>query len=102
MQEASSVGAVDLDVVQDDFLVVRVPLVQPSRWGLTAVLPARLLSQTVCTWQQVEQVLGFCLTAALQHGLRSSPPLTRDLFSRAQDSDHLPSLQLTLDQRHSL
>lgn len=102
VQEASSIGAVELDAVQDNFRVVRVPLVELRRWGLTAVLPARLLSQTVCTWQQVEQILGYCLTAALQPGLWSSPPSTRDLFPRALGSDHLPSLQLILDKQRSL
>lgn len=102
VQEASSVGSAELDAVQGNFRVVRVPLVQLRRWGLTVVLPARLLSQTVCTWQQVEQILGYCLTAALQPGLWSSPPSTRDLFPRALGSDHLPSQELILDKRRSL
>ncbi|KAK1867594.1 hypothetical protein I4F81_010100 [Pyropia yezoensis] len=102
VEEASSVGDVELDVLHGDFRVVRVPLVQLRRWGLTSVLPARLLSQTVCSWQQVEKVLGYCLTAALQPGLRSTPPSIRDLFPGSLGGDCLPSRELVLDKPRSL
>lgn len=52
---------------------MRIPLIQLRRWGMASILPAHLLSETTCTWEQVEVIVGYCLTAALLPGLRSSP-----------------------------
>lgn len=95
-------GVVKLDPVGDDFYVVRVPLTQLRRWGLASILPAQLLSQTLCTWEQVELIVGYCLTAALQPGLRSSPLIVHNLFPGALGCDELRPRELILEEPCSL
>lgn len=95
-------GVVKLEPVGDDFYVVRVPLIQLRRWGLASILPAHLLSQTLCTWEQVELIVGYCLTAALQPGLRSSPLFVHNLFPGALGCDELRPRELILEEPCSL
>ncbi|KAK1868549.1 hypothetical protein I4F81_011034 [Pyropia yezoensis] len=95
-------GVVKLEPVGDDFYVVRVPLIQLGRWGLASILPAHLLSQTVCTWEQVELIVGYCLTAALRPGLRSSPLFVHNLFPGALGCDELRPRELILEEPCSL
>ncbi|KAK1866267.1 hypothetical protein I4F81_008787 [Pyropia yezoensis] len=95
-------GVVKLVSVGDDRHVVRIPLIQLRRWGLASILPAHLLSETTCTWEQVEVIVGYCLTAALLPGLRSSPLFVQDLFPDALGCDHLPPWELILNDPCSL
>ncbi|KAK1865625.1 hypothetical protein I4F81_008154 [Pyropia yezoensis] len=102
-------GVVKLVSVGEDRHVVRIPLIQLRRWGLPSILPAHLLSETTCTWEQVEVIVGYCMTAALLPGLRSSPLFVQDLcgfcynlFPDALGCDLLPPWELILNDPRSL
>ncbi|KAK1870442.1 hypothetical protein I4F81_012901 [Pyropia yezoensis] len=102
MINAVVAGVVELEPVGDDFYVVRVPLIQLRRWGLASILPVHLLSQTLCTWEQVELIVGYCLTAALRPILRSSPLSIHNLFPGALGCDELRPHELILEEPCSL
>jgi len=100
--DADVAGVIKLEAAGDGRYVVRVPLVQLRRWGLSSILPARLLSHTICTWQEVEVMVGYCLTAVLQPGLRSIQLFIQDLFPGALGCDELRPRELILEEPRSL
>jgi len=100
--DADVAGVIKLEAAGDGRYVVRVPLVQLRRWGLSSILPARLLFHTICTWQEVEVMVGYCLTAMLQPGLRSKRLFIQDLFPGALGCDELRPRELILEEPRSL
>ena len=100
--DADVAGVIKLEAAGDGRYVVRVPLVQLRRLGLSSILPARLLSHTICTWQEVDVMVEYCLTAVLQPGLRSIQLFIQDLFPGALGCDKLRPRELILEEPRSL
>lgn len=101
--DAQVPGEVKIEAMREESYVVRVPLGQLRRWGLASFLPAQLLSQTFYTWEQVDVIVRYCLTAALQPGLRSLPIfVVHELLPGALGPDKLHPHKLIWEKPCSL
>lgn len=96
--DAAEDGIVELCGEENGYVTVRLPLVQLRSWGVLGVVPPSLMSPTLLTWQQAEQVFAVCLSAALWPGLRSRAVTVRNLLPGALGGPQLANIELILDQ----
>lgn len=90
-------GEVEVDLVDDNCVVARVPLMQLRRWPVAHVFPPSLFGLLSSSWKDVEFAFAYCLRARLSPGLRSTPLTIRDIFTGARGASFLPKLKLDLD-----
>lgn len=90
-------GEVEVDLVDDNCFVARVPLMQLRRWPVAHVFPPSLFGLLSSPWKDVEFAFAYCLRARLSPGLRSSSLTIRDIFTGVRGASLLPDFKLDLE-----
>lgn len=96
LEAAVRSGEVEIDFVDDNHFVLRVPLAQMRRWPVAHVFPPCLFSLVSSSWQDVEFALAYCLRARLAPRLRSTTLTMREVFTGALGAPLLPTLELAV------
>lgn len=100
--EAAADGLVGVQRLGGDYDRVVIPLVQLRKWGLSDVIPARLINTAAFTWRDAEVVLAYCIKALLEPELRSLPLTLRSMFPGALGAQLLPDSELIIDRERKV